>query len=179
MARRSGFSRGRPSSSGVSRQWNAGTGGTAVTTVSGTSQGFLGSAVQPTADELTVMRTRGLLDLFVSGAPSSDGDGFFGAVGIGVTSAAAVATGIGSVPTPLRDVGWMGWLWHSFVSVHWQDVSQAVGNAAHLRIEMDSKAMRKFGPDSALYCAFDLVEIGTASVDVFFDSRILVQDSGR
>ena len=40
--------------------------------------------------------------------------------------------------------------------------------------EVDSKAMRKFPSEFSLYAAIEVVEIGVAELDVFFDSRVLV-----
>ena len=85
MARRSGFHPRSQRSSGVARDWGAGVGGTAVATITGNNTQILGSGVQTTGSELTLLRTHGILDMFLTSATSA-GDGFFGAFGIGVFS---------------------------------------------------------------------------------------------
>ena len=178
MARSRGFPRAR-ASSGVSRQWGVGPGGSGITTLVATGSAFLGSSLVTTGEELTVMRTRGIVDMFIKGAGAADGDGFFGAVAIGKTTQAAIAAGITAVPTPLTESDWDGWFWHSFLSVHVGDISLGGRPESHQRIEVDSKAMRKFDPKDALYAVVEVVEIGTTTLNVFFDTRMLFQDSGR
>ena len=179
MARRSGFPHRSRGSSGVARDWGVGPGGTGITTLTASGSLFLGSGATPTAQEITVMRTRGICDLFLSGVPATDGDGYFGAIGLGVVTNAAFAAGITAVPTPITEAVWNGWLWHSFFSVHWPETSLAPGSAAHQRIEIDSKAMRKFDTSQTLMAVIEVVEIGAAEINVFLDTRMLFQDSGR
>jgi len=179
VARSSGFSRGHRSS-GVARDWNAGPGSSDVVSLSASGSAFLGSGIQPTASEVTCLRTRGLFDAFLTGITTADGDGFTGAVGIGKCTLAAFTAGITAVPTPVTEVGWDGWLWHSFFSIHAGDVSSAAGRSEeHQRILVDSKGMRKFDGAEILYAVVEVVEQGTAVMDVYFDSRMLLQDSGR
>ena len=178
MARPRGFRQGRSRTTPTGRGWEVGAGGSAVTTLSATGSAFLGSVVQPVGEKLTVLRTRGLFEMFLAATGASDGDGFFGAIGIGVASAAAVAVGIGSVPTPVTEAGWDGWLYHRFVGAHNPDITFGGSPAVLDRFEVDSKAMRKFDPFENLYAAIEVVEIGTATLHAFFDSRILVQNAG-
>ena len=178
MAVRRRSYQGRPRSSGISRDWTDGPGGQALTTISVSSQVILGSGIAAAISEQTVMRTRGICDLFINGVGGSDGDGYFGAIGIGKCTAAAFTAGILSVPTPVTEVSWDGWLWHSYFSVHDADISRGPSTSVHQRIMIDSKAMRKFDGDEVLYAAIETTEIGTAILNVFFDTRMLVQDSG-
>ena len=136
---------------------------------------FLGSGTIPTLDGLTLVRTRGLLDIFLDGAPSSDGDGYFGAMGIGIVSDAAFAAGITAVPTPITESFWDGWLYHTFLSIHAMDITFGNQAAAHQRVEVDSKAMRKIAVGETLMAVLEVVEIGTATFNVFWDSRSLVK----
>ncbi len=179
MARSRGAYRGRPQSSGVARDWATGPGGTGVTTLTASGVAILGSGVSPGAAELTVMRTRGVVDMFLLGSGAADGDGFFGAIGLGKCTNAAFDVGVGSVPTPLAEVDWDGWYWHQFFSVHNPDITFGGSPAVHYRAVIDSKAMRKFDFRETLYAAIEVVEIGTATLNVFLDTRMLVQDSGR
>ena len=177
MARRSGFPLRSQRSSGVARDWGAGPGSSSVQQFSATGSGILGAGVVTTVGELTLLRTRGILDMQITGPPTSDGDGFFGAVGIGVFTDQAFTAGIASLPTPL-DEREFSWLWHQFFSVHGGDVSlDALGT--HNQFEVDSKAMRKFNVNDVIAGIIQVVEIGAAGLDVWFDTRILFQDSGR
>ncbi len=135
--------------------------------------------VTPTAGELTVLRTRGIFEAFINGPGATDGDGYFGAVGIGKVALPAFTAGIASMPTPITEVSWDGWLWHFFFSVHASDTSFAPGPVMHQREMIDSKAMRKFDGDEIFFAAIEVVEIGAANLNVFLDSRILVQDSSH
>ena len=103
----------------------------------------------------------------------------FGAVGIGKISAPAFAAGITAVPTPITESRWNGWLWHSFFSVHDQDISLAPGPGFHQRIMIDSKAMRKFDSEEVLFAVAEVTEIGSLTIAMYLDTRMLIQDSGR
>ena len=177
MARR-GYSRGRPQSSGVARDWGNGPGGTAVTSMTATGSSVLGSGITPLDQELTVLRTRGLFTVFLRGPGAGDGDGFHGAVGIGKCTTAAFAAGIGSLNTPLTEPQWDGWLWHSFFDIFDNDTTFA-SDLKYQRMEVDSKAMRKFDAAEVLFAAIEVVEVGTVTLNAFFDTRMLFQDSGR
>ncbi len=180
MARRSAFRPRGQRSSGVARDWGAGTGGTGVTLINATGSTILGAGVQTTGSELTLLRTRGIVDLFTKGTVATDGNGFFGAVGIGVFTDQAFTAGVASLPTPLTDSFSNVWLWHQYISVHVGDQSEySAGPESAQRVMIDSKAMRKFDANQVLACILEVVEIGTMEMNVFHDSRILFQDSGR
>jgi len=179
VARRSGFPSRHPRSSGVARDWGAGVGSSSVTVISSSGATVLGAGVQTLGSELTLLRTRGICDIGLSGAPNTDGAGYFGAVGIGVFTDQAFTAGVASLPTPLDDVFSNVWLWHTFFSVHVGDVSFAPGPGSQFREMIDSKAMRKFDSNMVMAAVIDVVEIGTAILNVWLDSRILFQDSGR
>jgi len=149
--------------------WGLGPGGTGATALSATGVSLLGGGVLP-AEKLTLVRTRGVLDLFLNTAASAN-DGFFGAMGIGIASDAAFDAGIVSLPTPLSESIWDGWLYHTFFSVH-ASINSG-GTASHQRVEVDSKAMRITSEENVIYAAIEVVEIGVATMDVFFESRML------
>jgi len=169
--RRSGSSR----VSGPRRltNWGSGPGGSGVASVSAGSSVILGSGIQ-FGSAGTVVRIRGIFDMFLTAATAS-GDGFFGAVGIGLASLAAFTAGIGSLPTPLQESIWDGWLWHSFISVH-RDVTTGDSGSSSQRFSIDSKAMRKVSDEMVIYAAVDVVEIGTAVASIFLDSRMLIKE---
>ena len=177
MARRRGFSH-RSQGFRPSRDWGDGVGSQSSLSLSASGNAFLGAGVVTTTSEVTLLRTRGLFTAKIITATAA-GDGFFGAIGIGLTTLAAFNAGISSVPTPVTEVGWDGWLYHSFFGVH-----SALGNGAGepslgMRIEVDSKAMRRFDAEQVLYAAIEVTEEGAATMDVFMDSRMLFQDAGQ
>ena len=125
-------------------------------------------------EALTLVRTRGRFDFSLSSYTSA-GDGYQGAVAIGLASLPAFTAGIGSLPTPISEMGWDGWLWHSIVGIHSALAAgaTAVGQIASISLEVDSKAMRKLTDQMVIFAAIEVVELGTASLNVFFDSRML------
>ena len=143
------------------------------------------TATSPLVSGLTMVRTRGEMTLhLVTG--SAVGAGFHGAFGIAVATLAAVTAGVASVPTPLTEEDWDGWLYHRYFSIMAPgpiatanvstEVTGIAGVSAALRFEIDSKAMRKIeDPSWAVYAAIDTVKIGTADMRWSFNSRILVK----
>ena len=180
MADRS-FRRGSPQVRAPRRttNWAAGVGGSAVTGISATTPTFIGSSITPTVPGLTVIRQRGHLRVVLTVATAA-GDGFIGAFGIGIASLAAVTAGVSSVPTPITEIGAENWLyWTPIQLIGQQLFASGAGPGAEqlgtfVDIEIDTKAMRKFPPDTAIYAMIEFgTETGTASCNVFFDSRVL------
>jgi len=165
-----GFPRGHPSRRRT--EWFFGVGGTALASQSDSSAQFLGASVTTSFGEETVVRIRGLFDMFLVSS-TSPGDGFFGAVGIGIATVAAITAGVASVPTPITEQDWDGWLWHHFFSVHESSADEAGSGSSHHRMEIDSKAMRRLQGDMGLYAMVEAVEIGTAAASMFLDTRML------
>jgi len=178
-----------PRSSGARRKtsWAAGpetSGGGGVQTFTGTIAQLAGTAVQATVDGLTLVRTRGELLIFLRTASASD-NGFFGAFGIAKATSAAVLAGAASVPTPIAEESWDGWLYHRYLSVMSagpiaaataaQEALQVNNVCAALRIEIDSKAMRKQDISEAFYAVLELTEVGTADLTWQFNSRLLLK----
>ena len=168
--------------------WEAGpetSGGGAAQVISSSIAELAGTAVQATVDGLTVIRTRGELMLYVETA-SLQGNGFHGAFGIAKATSAAVLAGAASVPTPITEEAWDGWLYHRYFHIHSagpiavataaQEALQVNNVCAALRIEVDSKAMRKQDIDEAIYAAIEVTEVGTASMRWSFNCRLLVKN---
>ena len=159
--------------------WDEGVGGTATLAISTTTPAFLGSAVTLVAgvSKVTVVRFRGMAD-FLQTAADAGNSGFAGAIGIGIASLAAVTAGIASVPTPITEADSASWLWHSFFNVHGVTASPTWGNdgSGYLRMEIDSKAMRKVTTEDAIYAAVEAgTETGTATMQVRLNTRMLVK----
>ena len=132
---------------------------------------------------LTLVRTRGDLNLILQIAGNQEG--FHGAFGIAIATSPAVTAGIASVPTPITEEDWDGWLYHRYFSLiaggaiaaatAAQQADQVNASSAALHIEVDSKAMRKLAVDETLYAAIEVVELGTATMQWAFNSRMLVK----
>ena len=144
---------------------------------SSTSTSLWSGTVVPAIDGLTIIRIRGFVRALLQTATAA-GDGFFGAFGIGIATDAAIAVGVTAVPTPLTEEQWDGWLWHSYFDVRSVTATIADGvNAAGATVafEIDSKAMRKFPTNMTLYGATEVVESGTALVELQGQTRMLVK----
>ena len=172
MARQRGFP--RVATRGPRRQtsWGFGPGGTAVTSFTASTTAFVGSAVVPVQEGMTIVRLRGRLRTYLKTAMAS-GDGFQGAFGIGIAPTVGVASGVGAVPSPITEQDSENWLYWTPISIHGGVNLQ---DETSMNIEVDSKAMRKFTDDEiSLYAMIELIEIGAATADLFFDSRILLK----
>ena len=124
------------------------------------------------ADGQTLIRVRGFLELILTSA-SALGDGFHGAVGIGVVQTAAFDTGVAAVPVPVADVTWNGWLWHQWFSLTAPTAAQVTENRQVF--EVDSKAMRKLSADQTLFYAISATEVGTSGMIARMGIRSLVK----
>jgi len=135
------------------------------------------------ADGITLVRVRGQLLLFLENSSVGAG-GFTGAFGIGVGLTAGFLAGAGSLPSPITDRSWDGWMyWNAFQVVSASildggaasDRDQVSGHTASHRVDVDTKSMRKLNSDQTVYGALEVVEIGTATLQWGFDSRMLVK----
>jgi len=167
--------------------WEVGpetSGGGAIQSVTSSMASLAGTAVQATEDGQTLIRTRGELLLFLDTAVTAL-DGFHGAFGIAKATSAAVLAGAASVPTPITEEAWDGWLYHRYISLFSagpiavataaQEALQVNNVCAALRIEVDSKAMRKQDVNEAFYAAVEFVEVGAATLRWAFNSRMLLK----
>ena len=175
MAHRSSASfRGRSQSLRRKTGWENGPGdiSTPVQITSDTAF-ILGAGQVFLFDGDTVVRIRGSLLLALT-TITADGDGYVGAVGIGIVSAPAFAVGASAVPTPVSESEWEGWMWHQMLNVVGQAGSSGIGPSFQ-RVEIDSKAMRKVGTEEVIYMAVELIETGTAVAEIVANTRMLVK----
>ena len=157
-------------------QWGIGPGGVGPTNFSATGSALLGSGVTFGASG-TVIRIRGWLSATLDSYTTAS-NGYAGAVGIGLVSAAAFAAGIASVPTPITEAAWDGWLWHQFIQLHGALAagSTSVGvTAGAISREVDTKAMRKVFDEMVIFAAAEFTESGTAALRLHLDSRLLLK----
>ena len=178
MAGRRGF-HPRRGSSGIARDWSLGPGGVTQQAITGSGVTIIGSGVQSLVPQITIMRTRGLFHAYLTSATAA-GDGFTGAMGIIVVTAQAFAAGAASMPSPVNELESNGWFYHQFLSVHAGEAGGLSGGPeGSQRVDVDSKAMRKFDDQQRVVAILEVTETGTAAMNINFDSRMLVQDSGR
>ena len=117
-----------------------------------------------------MIRTRGLL-LATLESFTAVGDGFFGAIGLGIVTTAAATAGVASIPTPITEAGWDGWLLHRYVAV---ESSIGAGSPGEVhRLDLDSKAMRKVNEDESIVMVWEGTENGTAVINVQCRVRVL------
>ncbi len=164
--------RGQLRSPRRSTAWGTGVGSTAPTTINGTQTSIIGGSIVPGVDGLTIIRIRGYIELVMDAIAAAQ-DGFTGAFGICLVTTDAFAVGITAMPDPVGDAHWDGWFYHRFFSFH--AAAGAVSNELRLAWELDSKAMRKFPAGMNAVLLLETTEIGTASMEVFADSRTLVK----
>ena len=131
------------------------------------------SGVTTSSGKVTLVRLRGLAMVQLLTADAV-GAGMHGAVGIGIATSAAFVAGAGSLPTPLTEIDWDGWLWHNVFDVRAITATRADGvnsNGARQIMEIDSKAMRKFDEDMTLFGAWETVESTNSSIEMQATTR--------
>ena len=134
--------------------------------------------VQTGLDANTIVRIHGEYTLSLS-AVTSIGDHFAAVgLGIGLCTDEAFAAGVASVPGPLTDHDWDGWMWHSlhgmFRGVETTEVQR--GPMEAVREKIDSKAMRKFDEGMTVFGAVELgTETGAVTLDFTVRTRMLIK----
>jgi len=122
----------------------------------------------------TIARVRGLATLSLLTA-AANGDGFFGAFGMAIVTAAAAAIGVTAIPTPLTEAGWDGWLLHQYLSVERITAGSDIGEgwSEYDRRVLDSKAMRKANEDEVLIGVWEGAETGISTGAIQVRVRVL------
>ncbi len=173
-----GFARGRRAPTRTS-VWQLGPGGDDIVTMdvtqfTTTNTVILGSGVTPVPDPVTIVRTRGFLELNLTGAAAAR-DGYSWAAGIGIVQEDAFAVGVTAIPKPFEDVDWGGWLWHTMGALHAPSAGVADVGPNPQIVQIDSKAMRKLGFDEVAFLAVEAGETGEAIMDVRGGTRMLIK----
>ena len=182
MARSRGSRFPRTTSQRRKNAWVAGVGSNqAGQSVSATGKAGVSLGAGINVDGLTLVRTRGEFQMYLESA-SSAGAGFIGAVGLAVVTDQAFNVGITAIPGPVTESNFDGWLYHRFFSViaggiidggAAADHDQVNAMSAAVRVEIDSKAMRKVKEGETIVGIMEFTEIGTAVARFFMDSRML------
>ena len=180
MARPRGF---RPLIRGPARKtaWGVGPTSNAVQESTGTGTVLMTQGSVATSEGLTLVRTRGEMMLWLTNA-TADGDGFHGAIAIGVVTLEAFTAGIASIPGPLASDDWDGWLWHQYFTLLSNGLMSGAAQTdrnsvnpvvAGVRYQIDSKAMRKFPDDMVIFGIVQQTEVGTSTLRMFMQTRLL------
>ena len=175
MAHGRQFRRGAIVSSRRKTSWSAGPQQIPTNlSAAGATLWALGS--QALEDGLTAVRIRGEGSLLqVTTTTVLDG---FANVGLGICNVSenAFNAGVASVPTPLTDIGWDGWMWHmllsEFVGMSTTETGQA--GSEYVRFPIETKAMRKTRASDVLVGVVELgTEVGAAVLRFQATSRVL------
>ena len=176
MAHPRGFRSPRTSGQRRKVSWEEGPFGTTggisapITTIFPTAQ-------QLVLDDLTVIRMRGELVLYLTVAGGAAGEGFRWAFGMCVVTANAATVGATAVPGPLTDIAWDGWFVHDTGQL--VTMSTTLSEASEMqqeRIKIDSKAMRKTHNTDVIVAVLETIELGADStMQAQLQSRMLVK----
>ena len=173
-ARRSRFqSRGVSSRRRVG--WNAGPTQVPLN-LSAAGASLWATGAQALLDGLTIVRIRGQFTLAIT-TTTTVLDGFH-RIGLGICNVTenAFNAGVASVPQPLTDIGWDGWMWHQIVSrmTGFSTTEAGRGPMEAVRMEIDTKAMRKTRDTDVLVGVLEMgTEVGTSTVQFQASTRIL------
>ena len=130
-----------------------------------TTQGVLAfvDVVIGAGQDNTVLRSRG--ELVVQAVADAATDTAVMGLGIGVITTNSRIVGGTSVPGPITDIGWDGWLYHRFVGFEANPATSASNVAILLNrvVDIDSKAMRKLPEGSSVVL---IAEVSTADMVV-------------
>ncbi len=121
----------------------------------------------------TIVRTRGYLSVLTDNVTASETQ--IGAFGCALFNSVSLNAGIASLPSPGTDGTFDGWfVWSAFGQA--TQVNSAIGfnTLAAERIEVDSKAMRKFDRDLGLAFIVDN-QHATNAFNVMFNFRLLIK----
>ncbi len=112
------------------------------------NQSFSPGTSVPSLNRPTVVRVRG--EFTHSPSVATADLEYCGAYGFGIVTLDALAAGIASIPGPASDPGWNGWfVWGGF-SYDFSHATDAGFRDISARSIIDSKAMRKVGPEEAV-----------------------------
>ncbi len=162
-------------------QWVLGPGGDDIATFdrtgfSSSASQIIGSAITPTSQEFTVVRTHGHMSLSLNTADAIR-SGFNIVAGIGVATLDAFTAGSASLAIPFSDIDWPGWLWHWSGSLRTSIGALAVGDPSvnPLVVRIESKSMRRIRVNEVLFLLVSTGETANATMDVSCMTRMLLK----
>ena len=166
MARGRRFSAGYPSKSQKRKtEWSVYDNSGYVNVASGGATILSGLFFE---DPGTLVRTRGMISVKAQ-SYAADID-IIGAFGLAIVSQEAFNVGVTAVPEPFTDSDWGGWMVIQAFAVHLQQVTNAGLLLGSWQFEIDSKAMRKVEPNSAVVV---VAESSTGAFAIADTTRLL------
>jgi len=116
----------------------------------------------------TLVRIRGVFDVFTNPVGANNDDVRWGA-GIYFANSGALAAGTGSLQFPLSQIESGEWMWWATGLIRQRSTYSEFSSSQNaVRVEIDSKAMRKFSNDQALVIVVQTSN-GAGTTGVFFD----------
>ena len=103
--------------------------------------------------EMVARRIRGQVIAHMGGVSAST-DSATAAWGIGVLPGTPTPTSA-TIPGPLTEASWDGWLAHGFMQLFAPLIFTAPGSQSWQRTEIDSKGMRRLNVDDVMFVAFE------------------------
>ena len=148
-------------------------GGTIALSSIGTTQSILSSLSNVGGTPITCLRTRGAVLCIAE--PNAATDTEILALGLIVVKAQAAAIGGTSLPGPIANPD-AEWAWHQFIA--FDAVTATAGDpqaiTLNMRVEIDTKAMRKLGTNEEFVLMAEVAGGAMASVNVLGGIRFLV-----
>ena len=157
--------------------WGIGPNATGLSLSSTSSQLWTNGVVLAVEERATIVRIRGVVHALEVNQDSVHA-GFAGAIGIGLVNSQAFAAGIAAVPSPITEIDWPGWMYYQMFDIRAVTATESDGaNAQSIEFnaQIDSKSMRKWGPEETMFGAIEVVEIGVAQMNFDADTRVLVK----
>jgi len=124
------------------------------------------------ADGLTVARIRGNFAAWLVVAATA-GDGFLGAIGILNVTNEAFTAGVASVPSPMDDEDYDGWMFHRYFNLFSPSTSPIGNGGSYVTFPIDTKAMRKTTEGDVLVGVIQVIEAGNATIEWSARTRVL------
>ena len=135
------------------------------------TQSLLASFIE-SGSPSTILRVRG--QIFIKGTPDAITDDENVGLGLIVVSEQSAVVGGASLPGPIQSIQ-SPWLWHQFIPLA-AGTAALTGNdlGSMVRVDIDSKAMRKLGIEERLVLVGELSTGLYAAVSVTGGLRVLV-----
>lgn len=137
---------------------------------------MVAEATMETFPNPTITRCRGRLTVWTDPSSTPGGIGFVSS-GLIVVNAFAFAAGVAALPSPAVEIG-SDWLWWDSLAFG-AFASDVIGESiTHRTIVVDSKAMRKVGPNQLLVLVSEMIPCeGTLVVNLCGFIRVLLKAS--
>ena len=149
-----------------------------MTTLTAAGAVLWATGAQALSDGLTVVRVRGQYTLSLRVVTTIfDGFARWG-MGICIVAENAFDAGVGSVPSPLSDIAWNGWMYHNLggALTGFSTTETGRGPMEAVRVDIDTKAMRKTRSSDIVVGVLELgTEVGAATVGFAAETRMLVK----